>query len=125
LRNAGGASKLWVAEGQRKAAFEDCEAERKSNVDEIHKLKRDIAELVKELKEKTEATAALKAFAKRLEAVVGPFDDKGVDDIRGLLDLHIIDKNKVFDLVQYRIRKVKSERGDRKVYGEKVKSKDL
>lgn len=33
-------------EGQRRALFEDCESERKSNVDEILQLKKEIASLV-------------------------------------------------------------------------------
>lgn len=94
-----------LLEGQRKAAFEDCEAERKSNIEEIHKLKKEIRELVKELKEKTQSTSALKAFSKKLESIVGPIDEKSIQEIEEMLDLQIIDKSKALNLVNYKIKK--------------------
>ncbi|EEZ97203.1 hypothetical protein TcasGA2_TC004392 [Tribolium castaneum] len=97
--------KIQLSEGQRKAAFEDCEAERKSNTDEIHKLKTEIRELVKKLKEKTQSTAALIKTYKKLESLLGPIDDKSTSTIEQLLDLQIIDKSKCLNLVNYKIKK--------------------
>ncbi|XP_044262785.1 myosin heavy chain, clone 203 [Tribolium madens] len=97
--------KIQLSEGQRKAAFEDCEAERKSNIDEIHKLKKEIKELVKELKEKTQSSAALKTTNKKLESIVGPIDEKTTTTIEEMLDLQIIDKSKSLNLLNYKIKK--------------------
>ncbi|XP_063907238.1 uveal autoantigen with coiled-coil domains and ankyrin repeats [Zophobas morio] len=97
--------KIQLSEGQRKAAFEDCEVERKTNCEEIHKLKKEITELVKELKDKTQATAGVKVLSKRLERLVGPCEDKDVGEIKELLDLQIIDKSKALNLVTYKTKK--------------------
>ncbi|RZC40977.1 coiled-coil domain-containing protein 151 [Asbolus verrucosus] len=100
--------KIQLSEGQRKAAFEDCEAERKANVEEIHTLKKEIKELVKQLKDTKQDTASLKSLGKKLEAIVGPYDTKTTEEIRGLLDLQIVDRSKALNLVRYKIKKKQS-----------------
>ena len=62
--------------------------------------------MVKELKDKTQATAGVKVLSKRLERLVGPCEDKDVGEIKELLDLQIIDKSKALNLVTYKTKKV-------------------
>uniref|UniRef100_A0A6P7GTP1 Kinetochore protein Nuf2 isoform X2 n=1 Tax=Diabrotica virgifera virgifera TaxID=50390 RepID=A0A6P7GTP1_DIAVI len=96
--------KIQLSEGQRKALFEDCEAERKSNIDEIAKLKKDLSQLVVNLHESKSTQTKFRLKNKTLEGVTGSWMDKSPQEVMELLDTQIIDKTKQFDLMRYRTK---------------------
>ncbi|XP_030756347.1 uncharacterized protein LOC115882426 [Sitophilus oryzae] len=97
--------KIQLSEGQRRAVFEDCEAERKSNADEIIKLKKEISGLITVLHESRSPTAKYHLKDRRIEEIVGPLTDKTCVEVKEQLDLHIIDKCKQLDLLKYQMKK--------------------
>ncbi|XP_074029145.1 coiled-coil domain containing protein 151 [Leptinotarsa decemlineata] len=99
--------KIQLSEGQRKALFEDCEAERKSNADQILKLKKDISQLIIVLHESTTPVAKHSIQNRLLESIVGPLEKKSCTEVRELLDLQIIDKTKKIDLLRYKTKQRK------------------
>ncbi|KAG5896497.1 hypothetical protein JTB14_005873 [Gonioctena quinquepunctata] len=99
--------KIQLSEGQRKALFEDCEAERKSNVDQILKLKQELSRLIIDLHESTNPVAKYRIKNRTLERIVGPLDNKSCTDVQEQLDLRIIDKAKQIDLLRYRTKQRK------------------
>uniref|UniRef100_A0AAR5PMT6 Uncharacterized protein n=1 Tax=Dendroctonus ponderosae TaxID=77166 RepID=A0AAR5PMT6_DENPD len=97
--------KIQLSEGQRRALFEDCESERKSNVDEILHLKKEIASLVVVLHESKSSVAKHRLQTSRLENIVGPLSEKTCSEVKKRLDLQIIDKSKKLDLLAYQLKK--------------------
>ncbi|XP_066152776.1 outer dynein arm-docking complex subunit 3 isoform X1 [Euwallacea fornicatus] len=98
--------KIQLSEGQRRALFEDCEAERKSNVDEILFLKKEVSKLVVVLHESVSHVAKNRLQNSRLEEILGPLSDKVTcNEAKEILDLQIIDLCKKLDLLRYKIRK--------------------
>ncbi|XP_066259963.1 outer dynein arm-docking complex subunit 3-like [Euwallacea similis] len=98
--------KIQLSEGQRRALFEDCEAERKSNVDEILSLKKEVSKLVIVLHESVSHVAKNRLQNSRLEEILGPLSDKVTcNEAKEILDLQIIDLCKKLDLLRYKIRK--------------------
>ncbi|XP_050293793.1 merozoite surface protein 1 [Anthonomus grandis grandis] len=97
--------KIQLSEGQRKALFEDCETERKSNSDEILKLKKEVSNLVILLHESKSPVAKYRLKNRRVAEIVGPLTDKTCPEVKELLDLQIIDLCKKLDLLRYRIKK--------------------
>ncbi|XP_018574503.1 shootin-1, partial [Anoplophora glabripennis] len=91
-------------EGQRKALFEICEAERISNADQILQLKKEIALLIVDLHECTTPTAKYRIQNKRIVDIIGPLADKTAAEVRELLDLQVIDNSKRLDLLRYKIK---------------------
>lgn len=87
--------------------FEECENERKTNTEEINKLKKEIGELVIILHDTKIPTAKYLTRNKRLEDIIGPLDNKTFQQIQELLDLQIIDKSKQLDLLKYKINQRK------------------
>ncbi|KAJ8917182.1 hypothetical protein NQ315_012674 [Exocentrus adspersus] len=96
--------KIQLSEGQRKALFEDCEAERKSNAAQVLKLKKEIAQMVVALHESTTPTAKYRIQNKRIVEIIGPLADKSATEVAELLDLQIIDSSKRLDLLRHRIK---------------------
>lgn len=94
------------SEGQRKAAFEEFEVERKSNADLILKLKKEIKELIVTLQINRDAIAANKVKSLRLEAVVGPLKQRTCKQLIETLDLQTIDLKKQLDLIRHRRKQV-------------------
>ncbi|XP_060526183.1 uveal autoantigen with coiled-coil domains and ankyrin repeats [Cylas formicarius] len=92
-------------EGQRKALFEDCEAERKSNADDIIRLKKEISNLTVVSHQTKSPVAEYRLKDKRIEEVVGPLADKSCFQVKELLDLHVINTGKRLDLLKYRMDK--------------------
>lgn len=97
---------MLIAEGQRKALFEICEAEKKQNAEEIVKLKKEIAQLNLALHENSSTAAKNRIKMQQLESIIGPLGDKKVEEVKHLLDLQIMDKSKQLNLVQYRVKQV-------------------
>ncbi|CAG9772879.1 unnamed protein product [Ceutorhynchus assimilis] len=97
--------KIQLSEGQRRALFEDCEAERKFNADEILKLKKEISNLIVVLHQSKSPVAKYRIKNRRLEEIVGPLTEKTCNQVKEVLDLHIIDLGKKLDLLIYRIKK--------------------
>lgn len=93
-------------EGQRKAIFEISEAERKTNSDEIIRLKKEIGQLVISLNENKSDALKDETLSRRLQGIIGPTDDKTTWEIKELLDLQIVDKSKQLNLLRYRIKQV-------------------
>ncbi|XP_057665663.1 outer dynein arm-docking complex subunit 3 [Diorhabda carinulata] len=94
--------KIQLSEGQRKALFEDCEAERKSNINEIIKLKKELSELVVTLHECKSSQTKFRLKNKTLEGVPGSLMDKSPEHVMELIDTNIIDETKKLDLLRYR-----------------------
>ncbi|KAK9873445.1 hypothetical protein WA026_022676 [Henosepilachna vigintioctopunctata] len=90
--------------GQRKALFEDCEAERKANIEEISKLKKENTDLVTSLHEYSSSTAKLDIQKRKIEFLIGPIENKEGGEVHELLDLQLIDKSKQLDLLRYHIK---------------------
>lgn len=98
---------FWIfLEGQRKALFEECEAERKSNGDEILKLKKDISQLLLRLKDNRNLSAKSRIKSGKLEAVVGVLGERNCFCTQNTLDLLVTDKNKKLDLICYKAEEV-------------------
>lgn len=93
-------------EGQRKAAFEEYEAERKANADQILKLQKEITELTLTLQMNKENVAAHKVKNIKLETVVGPLKQRTMKQLITTLDLHNIDHNKQLDLLKHKRKQV-------------------
>ncbi|KAJ8985695.1 hypothetical protein NQ317_014344 [Molorchus minor] len=104
--------KIQLSEGQRKALFEDCETERKSNSGQILKLKREITQLVTVLHDSTSITAKYRIRNKRIVKITGPLADKTVDEVQQMLDLQVIDLTKKLDLLRYRVKQRKNYLAD-------------
>ncbi|KAJ8947031.1 hypothetical protein NQ318_019923 [Aromia moschata] len=99
-------------EGQRKALFEDGEAEVKLNSDQIVRLKKEISQLVIVLHESTSITARYRIRSKRLVEIIGPLADKTAEQVREMLDLQVIDMSKRLDLLRYRVKQRKNYLAD-------------
>lgn len=97
-------------EGQRKALFEVCETERKSNLEEMKKLKKTINGLVTSLQENKSQAVKYRMNTIRLESIVGPVAERNVNDIIDTIDLQIIDKRKQLDLLRYKKKKVRTNK---------------
>ncbi|CAG9857003.1 unnamed protein product [Phyllotreta striolata] len=97
--------KIQLSEGQRKALFEECEAERKSNADEILKLKKETSELAVTLHEVTGTETKYIVKNKPIEAGAwANLMDKRPEEVLKMIDLQIIDKSKQIDLLRYRTK---------------------
>ncbi|KAL1506246.1 hypothetical protein ABEB36_005642 [Hypothenemus hampei] len=101
--------KIQLSEGQRRALFEDCEAERKLNADEILKLKKEISNLVIVLHKSKSSSAKYRLENSLLQQIVGPLNEKTCSEIKDMLDLQIIDLSKKLDVLVYKIK-------NRKIY---------
>ncbi|KAL3277189.1 hypothetical protein HHI36_012540 [Cryptolaemus montrouzieri] len=101
--------KIQLSEGQRKALFEDCEAERRANIEEIAKLKKENSDLIASLHEYTSSTAKLDVQKRKIEHLIGPIDNKEGDELQELLDLQLIDKSKQLDLLRYNMKKKRKD----------------
>ncbi|XP_044757883.1 centrosomal protein of 55 kDa [Coccinella septempunctata] len=97
--------KIQLSEGQRRALFEDCEAEKKSNAEEISKLKKENSDLLTSLYEHSNSTAKLEVQRRKIEHLIGPLEGKEGSEVRELLDLQLIDKSKQLDLLRYHMKK--------------------
>ncbi|XP_044730602.1 uncharacterized protein LOC123293762 [Chrysoperla carnea] len=94
--------KIQLSEGQRKALFESCDAERKANADKILRLKREIAELISKLKQ-ARGTVDLKELPQKLSGSLPPIvADKPYDHAQEIVDLKVIDLRKKYDLIKYK-----------------------
>ncbi|XP_045467633.1 synaptonemal complex protein 1 [Harmonia axyridis] len=97
--------KIQLSEGQRRALFEDCEAEKKANAEEISKLKKDNTDLLTSLHEYTSSTAKLDIQKRKIEHLIGPLEGKQGGEVQKLLDLQLIDRSKQLDLLRYHTKK--------------------
>ncbi|CAH1109259.1 unnamed protein product [Psylliodes chrysocephalus] len=95
---------LIFLEGQRKALFEECEAERKSNADEILKLKKELSQMVITLHEVTGTETKFLVKDRVLEGINGSLMEKNPQEVMEMIDLQVIDKTKKFDLLRYRTK---------------------
>ncbi|CAG9815572.1 unnamed protein product, partial [Phaedon cochleariae] len=110
-------------EGQRKALFEEYEAERKSNAEQILKLKKEISQLIVVVHENTNPTAKFRIKNRKLESIIGPLNEKSCNEVQELLDLQIINKKKKLDLLEYKIKQRKKYLEDLGAQYQKMLSK--
>lgn len=45
-------------------------------------------------------------LTKRIQAIIGPIDQKTISEVKELLDLQIVDKSKQLNLLRFRIKQV-------------------
>ncbi|VEN58715.1 unnamed protein product [Callosobruchus maculatus] len=96
--------KIQLSEGQRKALFEDTEAETKSNTEQISKLKKEISDLVVILHENKSLEAKYRIRNKALEIKIRPLSEKRCEEVEEMMDLQVIDRTKQTDLLRYKAR---------------------
>lgn len=95
-----------VLEGQRKALFEESEAQQKLDLDEISKLKREIVQLSAQLIQKKNPSAKYSLKSKEIEQILVPHAEKSYHEVQSFLDSQIIDKKKKIDLARFRTKQV-------------------
>lgn len=83
-----------------------CEAERKSNIEETKKLKKNVSDLLSTLQESKSHSVKYRMNTIRLESIIGPVGDRSVSDILETLDLQNIDKCKQLDVMKFKKKKV-------------------
>ncbi|EEB12866.1 Spindle assembly checkpoint component MAD1, putative [Pediculus humanus corporis] len=104
--------KIQLSEGQRKAHFEECDAEKKKNIDKIRTLKKDIREIYKKLSDpKTAKRICNDLILKTVNnpKEVGVIRNKNMDDAIDFMDLKCIDLNKQLDIFKLKNKMKKLE----------------
>lgn len=95
-----------ISEGQRKALFEDAEAQQKINFDEIVKLKKEISQTTVLCQQNKSQMAKYKLQVDNIDRNMGSLGNKSCDEVVNLLDLQITDKQKQTDLLKFKTKKV-------------------
>ncbi|XP_068082941.1 golgin subfamily A member 6-like protein 26 [Anabrus simplex] len=101
--------KFFLSEGQRKAHYEECDAEKKKNTERMHQLKKEIKDLQSKVgKPDKSAEAVLRASNKSLKEI-NILINKRSDEVAVILGDKIVDKKKKLDLLRHQSRKLQEK----------------
>ncbi|XP_039289350.1 coiled-coil domain-containing protein 151 [Nilaparvata lugens] len=103
--------KIQLSEGRRKAYYEECDAEKKRNVEKIRNLKKSIKELYSELAKPAKFQSdemILKAGGKFTKETTA-LRNKDIEEVAELLDYKVIDLQKKLDLINHQAKEYQSE----------------
>ncbi|KAK6620703.1 hypothetical protein RUM43_010998 [Polyplax serrata] len=94
--------KIQLSEGQRKAHFEECDAEKKRNIERIRSLKKEVKEIYKKLAEPMNCDESILKSSSRYPKDAGALRNKKLEEAIVFVDLKCIDLNKQLDVFKYK-----------------------
>ncbi|KAG8264061.1 hypothetical protein J6590_019405 [Homalodisca vitripennis] len=93
--------KIQLSEGQRKAHYEECDAEKKRNIEKIRNLKKTIKQLQLQLGKPPKCDESILKTSNKYPKETIALRNKETREAAQLLDYKVIDLQKKLDLIRY------------------------